>query len=352
VKIYCFVFNLPHLRPRTERLICYLLLAICYLGMELVANAGDILRGNTTGNNSSAATSTFFGGNQAAMSQLQKNANDILTRAAQAMKSAQAMQQAARNVAAQASSNVANGLTTNGLQIATGKNAEWRGANPPIQSVANGQTTVTIQQTSAQAILNWQTFNVGKNTTVDFNQSAGGASANTWVALNRILSGTPSQILGSIKAQGQVYLINQNGIVFGGSSQINVSTLLAAAAAIGDSQFINNGIYSIQNSQGNEQPSFTGGLGTIVVQAGAELVTSAPLRTGNRGGSVILLGGSVENDGSIATAAGQTLMAAGQNFILLQGYSIAPGTSSVSAAGNQTSTTLGTEVAVTGGERL
>jgi hypothetical protein len=80
VKIYCFVFNLPHLRPRTERLICYLL-TTCYLGMELVANAGDILRGNTTGNNPSAAKSTFFGVNQAAMNQLQKNANDILTRA-------------------------------------------------------------------------------------------------------------------------------------------------------------------------------------------------------------------------------------------------------------------------------
>jgi filamentous hemagglutinin family protein len=170
-----------------------------------------------------------------------------------------------------------------------------------------------------------------------------------WVALNRILSGTPSQILGSIKAQGQVYLINQNGIIFGGSSQVNVGTFLAAAAVITDSQFINNGIYSVQNSQSNEQPSFTGGLGPIVVQAGAELITGAPLRTGDRGGSVILLGGSVENDGSITTANGQTLMAAGKNFTLLQGYSIAPGTSSVSATGNQTSTTLGTEVVVAGG---
>jgi filamentous hemagglutinin family protein len=328
-------------------LICYLLFAICYSGLSVAAKAGDILRGNSAGNNS-AATSTFFGGNQAAMTQLQSNANEILSRAAAATRSVQAMQQAAHNAALQATNNLPNGLTTGGLQIATGKNAEWQGANQPIQSVTNGQITVTIQQTAHQAILNWLTFNVGKNTTVDFNQSAGGSSANNWVALNRILSGTPSQILGSIKAQGQVYLINQNGIIFGGSSQVNVGTFLAAAAVITDSQFINNGIYSVQNSQGNEQPSFTGGLGPIVVQTGAELVTSAPLRTGNRGGSVILLGASVENDGSIATADGQTLMAAGANFISLQGYSIAPGTSSVTATGNQTSTTLGTEIAVTG----
>ncbi len=221
---------------RSSFLFVFWLLAVdCFLAIAPVASAGDILRGNTSGNNPSATNSAFYGGNQAAMSQLQNNANDILARAAQATKSVQAMQQAARNAALQASSNVPNGLTTGGLQIATGKNAEWQGANQPIQSVTNGQITVTIQQTAHQAILNWQTFNVGKNTTVNFNQSAGGSSANTWVALNRILSGTPSQILGSIKAQGQVYLINQNGIIFGGSSQVNVSTLLAAGG--GDHRF-------------------------------------------------------------------------------------------------------------------
>ena len=330
--------------------ICYLLFAICYSALGAAAKAGDILRGNTGWSNSPAASS-YYGGNQAAMSQLQNNANNILTRAAEAMKSVQAMQQAARNAALNAPSNVANGLTTGGLQIATGKNAEWQGANQPTQSVSNGQTTVTIQQTASQAILNWQTFNVGKNTTVDFNQSGGGAVANTWVALNRILSGTPSQILGSIKAQGQVYLINQNGIIFGGASQINVGTLLAAAARITDSQFTTDGIYTAVNSNSSlGSPSFTGGLGSVIVDLGAQLVTNAPLRTGDRGGSVILLGRSVENAGSITTADGQTVLAAGKEFSLLPGYSIIPGTSSVSSsAGNETSTTLGAEVQVTSG---
>jgi len=193
-----------------EKFICYLLFAICYLGFGVDAKAGDILRGGTSGNTSTPATSTFFGGNQAAMTALQNNANEILSRAADALKSAQAMQQAARNAALAGSSNVPNGLIPGGLQMATGKNAEWQGAKLPTQSVTGAQTTVTIQQTSSQAILNWQTFNVGKNTTVDFNQNAGGVLANSWVALNRILdpSGRPSQILGSIKAQGQVYLIN------------------------------------------------------------------------------------------------------------------------------------------------
>src|SRR5580704_404059 len=170
-----------------EGFICYLLFAICYSGLGVAAQAGDILRGNTGGNNSSAGNSAFFGGNQAAMAALQNNANDILARATNALKSAQAMQQAARNAALAASSNVPNGLIPGGLQIATGKNAEWQGVKLPTQSAAGGSTTVTIQQTSPQAILNWQTFNVGKNTTVDFNQSGGGVIANSWVALNRIL---------------------------------------------------------------------------------------------------------------------------------------------------------------------
>src|SRR5260370_31318971 len=80
--------------------------------------------------------------------------------------------------------------------------------------------------------------------------------------------------------------------------------------------------------------------------AGAQLTTNAPLGIADRGGSIILLGASVENDGSITTANGQALLAAGKDFNLLQGYSIAPANSS---SGNLTATTLGTEVAVNPG---
>jgi len=324
-----------------EKFICYLLFAICYLSLGISVEAGDILRGNVSGNNSGPAVSSFYGGNQAAMSQLQTNAHDILSRVTQAMNSVQAMQQAARNAAG--SGNVPNGLTRGGLQTATGTNREWQGAFLPTESVSNGQTTVVIQQTSPHAILNWQTFNVGRNTTVDFNQSGGGTSANTWVALNRILdpSGKPSQILGSIKAQGQVYLINQNGIIFGGASQVNVSSLVTAAATITDSQFTTNGIYSPSNSKGTLLPSLTGGSGQIVVEAGAQLDINAPLAIVDRGGSVILLGSSVDNAGSISTANGQTILAAGQDFFLRQGYSIAPANGIVVA-----STTLGAMIGV------
>ena len=327
----------------------------------LIAKAGDILRGGSSSSANSPA-SAAVGGNPAAMAQLKSNAKEILSRAAQALQSAQALQQAARNQAqngfnnlgldpnhpGRQLSNVPNGLMPGGLQVAPGAGNNptlWQGAHLPQQSIANGQTTVTIQQTAPKAILNWQTFNVGKNTTAYFDQRAGGSSANTWVALNRMLdpSGSPSQILGSIKAEGQVYLINQNGIIFGGSSQVSVGTLLASAGNITNSQFTSFGIYSTQ-SGGAYQPSFTGAVSPVIVQAGAQITTNRPPATVDRGGSVILLGSSTLNNGSIATANGQTILAAGTDFVLRPGYSVTQG-----GGGNQTSTTLGTEIEVANG---
>ena len=103
----------------------------------------------------------------------------------------------------------------------------------------DGKTTVTIEQTADKAILNWETFNVGRNTTVDFKQDA------AWSALNRINdpNARPSQIQGQIKADGTVFLINRNSVVFNGTSQVNVKNLAASAVNINDAQF-RNGLYS------------------------------------------------------------------------------------------------------------
>jgi filamentous hemagglutinin family protein len=325
------------------------------------ADAGDILRGGAGLTN--GAGSTYYGGNQAAVAQLQQNAKDLLARTTNALQAAQAIQQAAHNLALRGPNNlgtdplhpgltlpnVPNGLANGGLQIASGSNAYWQGASQPVQSIVNGQTLVTIQQTAPQAILNWQTFNVGKNTTAYFNQSAGGSSAHTWVALNRVLNplGVPSQILGNIKAEGQVYLINSNGIIFGGSSQVNVSTLVASTAGITNDQFTGNGIYSIQTN-GSYVASFSGSLSPLIVQPGAEITTISVSSVLSRGGSVILLGSSVENSGSIATANGQTILGSGKNFYLRQGYSVSASNTGA-LGGNQTSTTLGTEIEVDNG---
>ncbi len=148
-----------------------------------------------------------------------RQSSAALSRATQAIQAMQAVQSAAR-AAAQGvphsntlNVNVPNGLAAGGL--VPDMPAGWSGANAPTQSAGNGQTVVGIDQTAPQAILNWQTFNVGSQTTVNFNQQ-GNAS---WVALNRVTGNLgPSQILGNINTTGQVYVINQNGIIFGARS--------------------------------------------------------------------------------------------------------------------------------------
>ncbi|MEW6641755.1 MAG: filamentous hemagglutinin family protein [Pseudomonadota bacterium] len=259
-----------------------------------------------------------------------------MRRSIEAIQAMQGAQSAARAAAAAAQRSVTlpqvvvpNGLASGGLQVAP--TGAWSGANAPVQSASGSGTTVTIDQTAPQAILNWQTFNVGAQTTVNFNQQA-----STWTALNRVTGNTgPSQILGQINARGQVLVINQNGIIFGGASQINVGSLIASTANIADPQFLTKGIYSPQSGT-TYQPSFTGAGGKIVVENGALITTNAPASVTSGGGFVALLGTEVRNAGTITAPRGQALLAAGDDFILRSGL----GTTT-----NQFSTTSGSEVA-------
>ncbi len=244
-------------------------------------------------------------------------------KAASLRQSMDAAQAAARQAAAAAQSNIPNGLGAGGLQPAPGAapgTVLWQGADAPTQSAeANGRTAVDVQQTQAQAILNWQTFNVGQNTDVNFHQQS-----SSWVVLNRVTdpNANPTKILGSISAPGTVLIMNANGVVFTGTSQINVGALVAGAAHITDNQFLTNGIYS-PLSGSTYLPAFTNAGGDVVVQAGAQLSTPAPTSVTNGGGFVLLIGQDRHHDGSITTPDGQTELAAGDNFLLRPGYGTA-----------------------------
>ncbi len=257
-----------------------------------------------------------------------RQTQDSLARAARAVQDMQAIQAAARAAAAaqQTSVSVPNGLGAGGLLAAPG--GKWDGANAPTQSIdANGQTQVGIRQQAQQAILEWQSFNVGARTTLTFDQQGN----SNWVALNRVTGTTaPSQILGNIKADGHVYVINQNGIIFGGNSQINVGSLIASTAGITNEQFTANGIYGP-----NLTPSFKAAGGKVVVEAGASIETRAPSSVTSGGGFVLMIGSQVENAGTIATPRGQTMLAAGDDFVLRAGFG---------SAENQISTTRGNEI--------
>ncbi|MDD5348928.1 MAG: filamentous hemagglutinin family protein [Chthoniobacteraceae bacterium] len=331
--------------------------------LTVTTDARDILRGggSVSGGGGNANAANAAAAQAAAISQ---RANDTLTRTTQALRGVQAMQNAARAAASAATApnnlgadpnhpglvlpNVPDGLIDNrsaggagGLipdsGIASNGVANpvttWSGVTTPLQTAnANGQVTVTVTQNSQQALLNWQTFNIGKNTTLYFDQSAGGSSVGQWVAFNKISdpSGVPSQILGSIKADGQVYVINQNGIIFGGSSQVNTHALVASSLPINDNlvaagllnnaekQFLFSSL-DIPMVDNGTMPAFTappapntpnGESGAVVVQAGALIET--PTTADHVGGRVILAGPSVTNAGGISTPDGQTMLAAGQ----------------------------------------
>ena len=249
-----------------------------------------------------------------------------------------------------------------GLAPATGAtpgSAVWQGASLPTQTSSSTGTTVTVTQSAAVATLTWKTFNVGAKTTLDFNQSAGGTLASSWVVINTVLdpSANPAEILGDIVAQGKVYILDTNGIAFGAGAAINVGSLIAATANIAASQFSTTASgatrFNLYGAEGQTtdaisgltvyyQPTFIGGsaASAITVAAGASIQTTAPTGA-NGGGYVMLLGGNVSNAGLIATPQGQTILAAGQDFTLRQGSE-----GSVTQ-GNTTSTTLGSEIATT-----
>lgn len=283
-------------------------------------------------------------------SEARARANDSLARTTQAVQSVKAMQAAARALAIKGPNNlganpnqpgrqlpnVPNGLGPGGLQVApgvpvdlknpvAGENADlWRGALLPKQATKGDRTTVTVEQTQKQAVLTWESFNIGKQTTLRFNQSKGGADVGKWIAFNKVTdpTGRPSQILGSIEAPGQVYVINSNGIIFGGSSQVNTRSLVASSLPINES-LISRGLLNQPAGRAEflfsttAQGSFTpppiltpsGRPGDVVVQPGA-ILSSPPTAEGS-GGRIVLAGPNVRNEGTIDTPAGQTILAAG-----------------------------------------
>jgi len=321
-----------------------LAIAAIFAGITCTAVAGDLLRGGYTASRSGSTVPGSFTSPSA--TQLRQNANDVLARTTTAIQSVIAMQSAAHKIAAKNGNTlgipnpnnpsqnlptVTEGLSTGGLYPTGGiasLPAGWTGVKSLAQTQSGNDTTVTVTQNSPDAVLTWQSFNVGKSTTLDFNQSAGGANESKWIAFNIVQGSSiaPSQILGNINAGGQVYVINQNGIIFGGASQVNVHALVASSLPLNmnlvsrgllnnpDAQFLFSALSITAGPNGT--PAFTppaapasGDYGDVTVEAGATIVS--PASVDNVGGRVALVGANVTNAGTIYTPDGQTILAAG-----------------------------------------
>ncbi len=90
------------------------------------------------------------------------------------------------------------------------------GGTGSIQTPSGSQ--MNVHQNSQNLIVNWQSFDIGKGNTVQFYQPDSSA-----VALNRVTGGSASEIMGNLKANGQVFLVNPNGVLFGKGSSVNTA---------------------------------------------------------------------------------------------------------------------------------
>ncbi len=289
--------------------------------------------GGVTGGRASAANLQNAGAASAALTA--SRAREVLKQTDAAVAGMKALQNNARSL--MAAPGLKNGLVEGWLEPKDGFKADgtpdlssWSGAATVSKK---GDRNLVITQSSQNAYLYWNRFNIGPETTVKFDQSKGGVDAGKWIAFNKVMGPVnPSHIYGSITAPGQVYILNQNGILFHNGSQVNVHALVASTLPINenlagdalkgikgrgiannpDSQFLFSALEVLGNANLKTDkftPVVNGPIGDVTVERGASIIS--PANANNTGGLVALVGPNVRNEGSISTPNGQTILAAG-----------------------------------------
>ena len=174
----------------------------------------------------------------------------------------------------------------------------------PLQALPTGAQVVHGSATFAQpnintlnvtnshnAIINWQQFNIGVGQTTNFIQP----SVNSAV-LNQVISNNPSQILGNLNSNGQVYLINQHGLLIGNNAAINTAGFFGSTLNITNEDFLNGNL------------SFSGGgLG--------DLDNQGYIHAGDNG-NVVLIAPNINNGGVIEVDNGNIILAAGESITI------------------------------------
>jgi len=171
-------------------------------------------------------------------------------------------------------------------------------AHPVGGVVSAGSATIggtagamTITQTTPNVAINWQSFGIRAGESVQFLQPSSSS-----VALNRVIGADPSNLLGSLTANGKVFLVNPNGILFGAGASVNVGGLVASTLAISDADFMANN-YKFS------------GVGTGSVENRGTINAAD-------GGYVTLLGANVSNQGVISAQLGTIALVAGEAVTL------------------------------------
>jgi filamentous hemagglutinin family protein len=202
--------------------------------------------------------------------------------------------------------------------------AVWASMGGAIATVNPAGTAMNIEQQTDRVILNWDKFNVSEGNSVNFQQPSSSS-----IALNKIHQADPSKILGTVNANGQLYLVNKNGFVFGKDSQVNARGLVAStldiseetleagitkragidqqAALEGSGDFYQkdaNGNFKL-DADGNKIPI------KILAEAGSKISST-------EGGRILIIAPTIENHGEVTSPGGQVVMAAATDKVYLQ----------------------------------
>jgi len=164
-------------------------------------------------------------------------------------------------------------------------------------SIAQNGKNMTVTQNSGKMAVDWTQFNIARDEAVKFAQPGRDA-----VALNRITGGQKSVIDGALSANGNLFLVNPNGVVFGKTSTVDVGSLVASTAQLNDS-FMKN----FASSSANLNLTIGDGNSSAILNEGT--ITA-------QGGLVALHAAQVENTGTISNAGGQVALAAAKQLTL------------------------------------
>ncbi len=173
-------------------------------------------------------------------------------------------------------------------------------AGPSGGTVSAGSATITqsaaqttVKQTSNKAVVNWNNFSIGSGSTVRFVQPSASS-----IALNRVTGSQASVIQGALQANGQVWVLNPNGVLIAPGGQVAASSFLATTRSLTDQQFM----------AGNYAFTDGGVLGASVVNQGSIIVAE--------GGYAVLAGEAVRNEGYIEANLGQVVLGGAKAFTL------------------------------------
>ncbi|MBD3648536.1 MAG: filamentous hemagglutinin N-terminal domain-containing protein, partial [Pseudomonadales bacterium] len=187
---------------------------------------------------------------------------------------------------------LAGGLVAGQLLLSSGA---WAGPEGGV--VVRGSGTITrvnqyqthIGQESQNLLMNFDSFDLSVDESVNITQP----DASSWFVGN-VLSSAPTEIFGSITANGKVALVNPRGVIFGKTARVDAASLFASGLAVDVNELFEGGEVNFESLEGE---------GGFVLNQG---VIQASI-----GGSVTLLGETVSNEGVIVATLGQVNLASG-----------------------------------------